>query len=90
MPENPAETVIYRFGSRAAVARALNEIPRPRVRIGRRTNTRQQVQPQTIRKWVKAGRIPAHWHEPLLRAAREFAVALDPDDLIPKREREGA
>jgi hypothetical protein len=36
----------------------------------------------TVQHWVKTGRIPSQWHEPLLRLAREEGIALEAKDFV--------
>jgi myo-inositol-1-phosphate synthase len=36
----------------------------------------------TVEHWASTGRIPAQWHQPLLKAAREQGIALEPRDLV--------
>lgn len=63
------------------MARALNQVPRPEVVTGRRSEPGQRVSPSTIRKWVVAGRIPDHWFDPLLVAARRNGTKLERHEL---------
>jgi myo-inositol-1-phosphate synthase len=36
----------------------------------------------TVQHWVKTGRIPSQWHEPLLRLAREEGIVLEAKDFV--------
>ena len=36
----------------------------------------------TVEHWAATGRIPAQWHQPLLRLARERGITLEPSDLV--------
>jgi len=36
----------------------------------------------TVQHWAKTGRIPSHWHKPLLELARERGIALEPKDFV--------
>jgi myo-inositol-1-phosphate synthase len=36
----------------------------------------------TVQHWVKTGRIPSQWHEPLLELAHERGIALEPKDFV--------
>lgn len=38
----------------------------------------------TIQHWVKTGRIPSQWHEPLLKLAHEKGIILEPKDFVTK------
>ncbi|MBN1188772.1 MAG: inositol-3-phosphate synthase [Dehalococcoidales bacterium] len=36
----------------------------------------------TVQHWVKTGRIPAQWHKPLLKLAREKGINLEPGEFV--------
>jgi myo-inositol-1-phosphate synthase len=36
----------------------------------------------TVQHWASTGRIPAQWHEPLLKLAHEKGIALEPKDFV--------
>ncbi|MFC1954610.1 inositol-3-phosphate synthase [Chloroflexota bacterium] len=39
----------------------------------------------TVQHWVKTGRIPSQWHEPLLELARERGIVLEPRDFVTEK-----
>lgn len=36
----------------------------------------------TVQHWVKTGRIPSQWHQPLMKLARENGISLGPGDFV--------
>jgi myo-inositol-1-phosphate synthase len=36
----------------------------------------------TVQHWVKTGMIPAQWHKPLLKLAREKGISIEPSDFV--------
>lgn len=39
----------------------------------------------TVQHWVKTGRIPAQWHEPLMKLAKKKGISLEPRDFIAQK-----
>ena len=62
--------LVERFGGGAALARKLAGC------------TGETLSDDAVLAWVKRGRIPAHWHQPLLELARADELPLTAEGLI--------